>query len=175
MRIVVMLSFLVLAVASCDPTGSSAGGSAADEAVRQLLAGAAEINNKADAEAFAALFTKDAIVMPQGAPAIVGREAILAGERQGNSEFASEITINPVEVVIAGDWAFARTELKGTKTPLKGGKPVPVDAKELVIFRHRDAEGWKIARLIGNTNRHSFAWHSTEERPAEELDGGNGG
>lgn len=158
--VVVIGAFGCAGSESSDPTADA-------EAIRQLIDRAVQVNNQSDAEGFADLFTEDAVVMPQGAPAVQGRDAILAGERQGNAEFFSAVSITPVEVIIAGDWAFVRTGLTGTKTPVGGGEPIPVDAKELVILRRQDDGRWKIARLIGNTNRPSYAWHS----PGEAAEG----
>lgn len=133
-----------------------------EQAVRALIARAERLNNANDAEGFAALFSRDAIIMPQGARAIVGREAILTSERLRNEQFTSEMSITPEEVIVAGEWAFARTAVSGWKIPGAGGEPILLDAKEIVIFR-REGTSWRIARLIGNSNRQSFPWHASPE------------
>ena len=155
---------LLVVVASM--IGCAAGERAAsgedEQAVRALIACAEQLNNANDAEGFAALFSRDAIIMPQGTRAIVGREAILASERWRNKQFTSEMSITPEEVIVAGEWAFARTAVSGRKIPGAGGEPILVDAKEIVIFR-REGTSWRVFRLIGNTNGRSFAWHASPE------------
>lgn len=134
-----------------------------EEAIRVLFTQATEANNQEDADAWADLFTEDAVLMPQGGPVIQGREALLASEKTLNDQFDANITITPIEIVVTGDWAFARTEVKGSKTPAEGGEPSVVDAKELLILRRQPDQSWRIYRLIGNTNRPSVPWHAAQE------------
>ena len=66
--------------------------------------------------------------------------------------YAAAIAISPVEVVVLGDWAFARSRVSGSVTPRSGGDAIPVDLKELVLYRRQPDGGWKIARFISNPN-----------------------
>lgn len=50
-----------------------------------------------------------------------------------------------------GDWAFARTEVAGTVTLDGSGDVVPIDVKQIVLYR-REKGAWRIARMITNSN-----------------------
>jgi ketosteroid isomerase-like protein len=64
----------------------------------------------------------------------------------------SDIRIIPEEIVANGDWAFARSSVTGTATPLAGGSSIPVDVKQIAIYRLQADGQWRIARLITNSN-----------------------
>jgi ketosteroid isomerase-like protein len=58
-----------------------------------------------------ALFTEDCVRMPQGGPATVGRSALEAAYRRDFAEVwktRAKVRLNPEEVIIAGEYAFAR-------------------------------------------------------------------
>ena len=42
----------------------------------------------------------------------------------GFGPYAAAITIDATEIVVSGDWAFARSEVRGTVTPRTGGDTV---------------------------------------------------
>jgi ketosteroid isomerase-like protein len=64
----------------------------------------------------------------------------------------ADIHIEPVEIEVHGDWAFARSAVTGTVTLQDSREVVAVDVKQIVIYRKGDDGRWKIARLIGNSN-----------------------
>jgi len=81
------------------------------------------------------------------------RAELLEIARAGFTRWRTEIQLTPEEIVVEGDWAFARLRVAGNATPIEGGEPRPIDSKESVID-HRQADGgWKVARLIGNSDR----------------------
>jgi len=162
------LLFGVLALVACAPAAEEVVFEEPDieqddHAIRALLTQATEANNQEDADAWADLFTDDAVLMPQGGPAIQGRDALLASEKALNDQFDARITITPIEIVVTGEWAFARTEVKGSRTPAEGGEPSVVDAKELLILRRQRDRSWRVHRLIGNANTPSVPWHAARE------------
>ncbi len=91
--------------------------------------------------------------MLAGQPAITGREALVRLAQERFRQFTTTVEIKPEEIEMCGDWAFARTAVTGTFTPKDGSTPMELDLKEIAIYR-RQADGtWKVARLIGNSNR----------------------
>ena len=60
--------------------------------------------------------------------------------------------MEPLEIEVCGDWAFARNRVTGTVTLQRSREVVPVDVKQIVIYT-RGADGaWRIARMISNSN-----------------------
>lgn len=125
---------------------------AAEAAIRDLIARTEAANNAADTLAWVDLFEPGAVYMPPGAPAITTRAGLEEIAAAGFGPNAADISIEPEEIVVAGDWAFARNEVRGEVTSRADGTVYPVDVKQLVVY-HRQADGtWKIARFIGNAN-----------------------
>ncbi|MDX1547243.1 MAG: SgcJ/EcaC family oxidoreductase [Rhodothermales bacterium] len=148
-----LLLFALLAAACAVEEAPPAEDPAADEAaIRALIDRTAALNNAADTTGWVALFEDGAVYMPPGSPSVTTRAGLEEAAAAGFGSYATDIRIVPDEVVVAGDWAFARSHVTGTATPRAGGDAVPVDVKQLVIY-HRQADGaWKIARLITNSN-----------------------
>ena len=140
--------------AQASPGRSEARDTKADrEAIQALLQEASATHRAGDVERWAALFTNDVVLLPSNQPPISGREAVRRFGRELFEKFTSTAEIRPVEIQVCGDWAFARTAVSGTFTPKDGGAPIELDLKEIAIYR-RQADGkWKVARLIGNSNR----------------------
>jgi uncharacterized protein (TIGR02246 family) len=146
--IVVMLA-AVLGVGAC---GESADPEAADHAIREVIALTEAMNNTGDVEGWVALFEPSAVYMPPGQPAVTTVDGLREIARAGFMNWRSDIRIIPEEIVANGDWAFARSSVTGTATPLAGGSSIPVDVKQIAIYRLQADGQWRIARLITNSN-----------------------
>ena len=151
-RAAVFSSLALVAMASCSPPGPPAG--AGDEiAIRELIARTAAANNAADTLGWVDLLEIGAVYMPPGIPPVTTRSGLEEMAATGFGPYAAAITIDPTEIVVSGDWAFARSEVGGTVTSRAGGDPIPVNVKQLVVY-HRQASGeWKIARFMSNANQ----------------------
>ena len=121
-------------------------------AIRQVIAQTEAANNAGDVDAWLALFAPDAVYMAPGAPAVTTPEALRDVARTGFANRAA-IRIVAVEIVVTGDWAFARTTVTGNVTLRDSGKVIPVDNKQIVVYRRQPDGAWKIARMISNSNR----------------------
>lgn len=126
---------------------------AADEAViRDLIRQTAAVNNASDSLGWVALFEDGAVYMPPGHPEVTTRAGLREMAAAGFGPYAANVAITPSEIVISGDWAFARSQVTGTVTSRADGEVIEVDVKQLVVY-HRQPDGtWKIARLINNSN-----------------------
>lgn len=105
-----------------------------------------------DAQALAALFSEGAVLMPQNAPEIVGKDAIHA---LYESVFATHTIAGSgmmLEMQVAGEWAFFRSTYTLTALPKAGGKPMADRGKWLCIVQRQPDSSWKIARLIVNSD-----------------------
>jgi uncharacterized protein (TIGR02246 family) len=143
---------LVLTLVSCTPADPSAGVQDDEVAIRALIARTGAANNAADTLGWVDLFEPGAVYMPPGTAPVSTRAGLEEMAAAGFGPYAAAITIDPTEILVSGDWAFARSEVTGTVTPRTGGDPVPVNVKQLVVY-HRQPNGeWKISRFMSNSN-----------------------
>lgn len=121
-------------------------------AIEALIEETAAANNAGDVERWVALFHDDFVYMASGSPAVTTREELSEVARAGFRNDAS-IDIEPAEIQVFPDWAFARSEVSGRVEVAGTGEVVPVNVKQLVIYR-RDpgTDEWRIARMISNSN-----------------------
>lgn len=87
---------------------------------------------------------------PDLAP-VTGRDSLGALLQAVYEQIQPEITITPVDLTIAGDWAAEWGCLGGRILPRGGGDPIPNSGKYLVVYRWSEDEGWRITRDIYNT------------------------
>ena len=139
-------------VAACADAAVEADTTADDAAVRALIRQTARYNNEADTLGWVGLFEDGAVYMPPGTPEVATEAGLLEMAAAGFGGYETSIDIEPLEVVILGDWAFARSQVRGTATPRAGGDTSEVDVKQLVLYRRQPDGTWRIARMINNSN-----------------------
>jgi uncharacterized protein (TIGR02246 family) len=99
-----------------------------------------------DAEAVAAQYTVDALLLPQDSPPIAGRAAIAEAYRASLEEYAMRLEAVIEETEVAGDWAWVRGRFEHTSTRKADGTATTARGKYLVIAR-RDPDGvWRFHR-----------------------------
>ena len=108
--------------------------------------------NANDLETILSLYGSDPIIMPQHAPALVGRDAVRAGSRQVFSTIKLDIRFDVHEIEETGDWAWARTSSAGRTRILAAGIDVTEGNNELFVFR-REGGGWRIHRYLFSTSQ----------------------
>ena len=64
----------------------------------------------------------------------------------------TKMSITPLEIVIAGPWAYSRGTFTQDLTAKATGQTVHVDGKFLTIFRKQPSGAWKIYRDCFNSN-----------------------
>lgn len=105
-----------------------------------------------DADAAAALFTGDAVLMLAGMEAVTGRDAIrdALSASFGAVDFL-DIRWHILEVTVHGDMAY---EMGTTEMTYRvGGETVTVPGKYLVAWQRQPGGDWKIHRDISNGSR----------------------
>ena len=151
MRFRVIPMLLLTACAGGQPAASDT--EADKAAIRARLDSVTAAHNAADAEAWANTATEDAVLMVDGGPSISGRAALLEwikGFYAANK--VSDMKAEPVEIEIAGDWAYSRDHFSATLTPTAGGTPLRMDGKEIAIWRRQPDGAWRASRVIFNSN-----------------------
>lgn len=123
-----------------------------EAAIRALIEETRLANNAGDVERWVALFHDDFAYMAPGAPAVTTHEELIEVAEAGFRNRAS-IEIEPVEIHVSSDRAFARTKVSGSVEVARTGEVVPVDVKQLIIYRPDPASGeWRIFRMMSNSN-----------------------
>lgn len=123
-----------------------------EDAIRALIRATQAANNAGDAAAWVALFEDSAVYMPPMARDVTTKTGLREVAESGFNTWSSDIRLTPAEVVVAGDWAFARMRVTGTSRRKDGSDSVAVDMKEIVIYRRQADGSWRISRFIANTN-----------------------
>jgi len=146
------LVFAVLFAVGCNQSPDQGGIDADEAAIRDLIRRSELVNNSADTLGWVALFEPGAVYMPPGSPAATTEAELRAMAEAGFGGYQTDIHTEPLEIVILGDWSFARSAVTGIATSRTSGDAFPVDVKQLVVY-HRQPDGsWKIARLMNNGN-----------------------
>ncbi len=97
-------------------------------------------------------FASDFVYMAPGLPAVTHRQELMDVARAGFRNQAS-VRIEPVEIRVCGDWAFARANVTGSVKLHTTGEVIAVDVKELIVLARSGDGAWQIARLMNNANK----------------------
>ena len=123
------------------------------QAIQQLAADWRSGWLAGDVDALVSLYADEPVLMPQGQPAVTGKEAI----RRLYQAVLNQVTIQSegalMEVEASGDWGYFWSTYKLTATPKAGGPPIESEGKSLFIVKRQRGGAWKIARLIDNSSR----------------------
>jgi uncharacterized protein (TIGR02246 family) len=124
---------------------------AADEAaIRDLWQAYQTSRVEGDADTWLGLWHPEGIQMPPGVPAR-GFDAVEEGVRASFAPgVVDSMEIDPQEIQVLGDWAYARGVYTSARTV--DGEEVEVDGKFMTILRRQDDGSWRIYRDIFNSN-----------------------
>ena len=93
---------------------------------------------------------EDYEVWANGAPPLRGVDAAIEAMRGALARYHVEQGFEPLETVIAGDWAFERGIERMTVTPLGGGAPQTIEQRAFLILRRGADRQWQYARGMTN-------------------------
>ncbi len=130
--------------------------SAADEAaIRQIWLNYASFVQNGDATGWLAQYDAEGIQLRPDAPARSKQEldAQVPGAFKARFDAnETRMSINPLEIVINGPWAYSRGTYNQDLTARTTGKAIHVDGKFLTIFKKQPDGSWKIFRDWFNSN-----------------------
>jgi ketosteroid isomerase-like protein len=107
-----------------------------------------------DVEGMARAYAPDAVIMPPGAPEVVGGDAIRAWFQGAVDRFRfEEYRVTTSELVTHGDWALRRGGMFWRLMPKTGGEPTVLDTKFLQLWQRQSDDSWRIFRGIWNDNK----------------------
>jgi ketosteroid isomerase-like protein len=123
-----------------------------NQEITSLLKAYEKALNTSDAKAALALYGSEPIVMPQNAPASIGREAVQATYQHFFELLKLNVVFTIHEIVaMGGDLAYGRTTSAGQQEILAGHKVSKEANNELFIFRQEQGH-WKIHRYLFATS-----------------------
>jgi ketosteroid isomerase-like protein len=140
---------LAAACYGCSPCGEPTRTSPDDMvAVARLMVTLDRVMSEEDLETFAALVAEDAVYMLPTTAAIVGQRAIIDHYRQLFDRSDIEITHEPLEIDVAGDFIIHRGNALGTRTLRPAGSPVPFSDKYLFVIKRQPDGSLLVWRAI---------------------------
>lgn len=153
LTVLVFSALLPLSALAAQPPSNDV----AAAAIHQQLNRYEQALNSSDVDRVMALYTEDAVFMPQNSLPAVGRDAVQAAYRHVFSTIRLNIRFAIDEVrPLSNDWAFARTRSNGTVKVLGSDQPAGAEASQELFLLHHEPEGqWRIARYIFSTTNPS--------------------
>lgn len=123
-------------------------------AIRKVLATYEAALNASNTDAVMPLYSDDGVFMPPYSQSAVGAPAVRQAYVAVFKAITLSVKFHVVEVVVmAPDWAFARTNSAGTTTDHASGARSVEGNQELFIFKKSSDGTWKIARYsFSSTN-----------------------
>ncbi len=118
-------------------------------AIEKLLFAYRDALNASDVNKVHPLYTNDGVFMPSNAPSAIGQEQVKAAYEYVFSQIQLNIEFYIDEIVVNGDYAFARTTSKGTTLIHANKQTVPEENRELFVLQKTSGQ-WKIARYMFN-------------------------
>jgi len=122
------------------------------DAVNALLEQVVKAFNAGDVDAFMDCFADDAVWMLPNQPAITGKEAARIWYQDVFERTAFDVTPYTEDLMVAGEWAYARRSYKGEVVRKATGERISRGSKRISIL-HRQTNGtWRIAHDIWNSD-----------------------
>lgn len=118
-------------------------------AIENLLFSYRDALNASDVEKVISLYANDGVFMPSGAPSAVGQQQVKSSYEFVFKTIQLNIEFFIDEIVIHGDFAFARTTSRGTTLIHASKQTVAEENRELFVLQ-KTADQWKIGRYMFN-------------------------
>lgn len=109
--------------------------------------------DRSDTEALLSLYTNDPVLIPQGQPEVIGKDAIRSLYSSLFAEFAVKGNGRVVKVEASGNLGYFWSSYTLTATPKAGGDQIKGEGRSVFIVKRQEDNSWKIALLIDNCDR----------------------
>ncbi|HSB65808.1 MAG TPA: DUF4440 domain-containing protein [Anaerolineales bacterium] len=110
-----------------------------------------------NAGALLALYADIPTLMPQGQPAITGKDAIRRLYQSVFKDYIIKGQGEVVEVGSSGRLGYFWSSYSLTATPKAGGDQITSRGKSLFIVKRQDDHSWKIALLMDNSDEEAHS------------------
>jgi uncharacterized protein (TIGR02246 family) len=107
--------------------------------------------NDGDPDGFVAVVADDAVWLPVGQPAIVGKEAIRDWLSAPFEAFIYDYSVTNIQVRLAGMWAVEYARFKTRAEKRVGGEAPTHEGIYTILWRYTEPAGWLIDRYIDHT------------------------
>lgn len=118
-------------------------------AIEKLLFSYRDALNASDVNKVLPLYSNDGIFMPSNGPSAIGQEQVKKSYEFVFKNIQLKIEFFIDEIIVNGDYAFARTTSKGTTLIHANGQTVPEENRELFVLQKINGQ-WKISRYMFN-------------------------
>ncbi len=146
-RILSLASVLVVAACTQQPAPDTGADAAAIRAwVDQFVVAW----NEADDATLGPMIAEDAVLMQPDGPPLQGRAAILATMAEGYDIAMIQQSATTDEVVVIGDYAYARGTWNLNPTPAAGPDVQPANGKWSTLFERGAGGAWQVSRWMWN-------------------------
>jgi uncharacterized protein (TIGR02246 family) len=105
-----------------------------------------------DVEALLSLYADNPILLPQGQPAIIGKDEIRLLYQSVFKDHIIQGKGEVVEVESSGNLGYFWSSYSLTATPKASGDQITSKGKSLFIVKRQDDNSWKIALLMDNSD-----------------------
>jgi len=143
MKRTILLIAAIISVSACQTNSSD------NQEIKNLLFTYRDALNASDVGKVLSLYTEGGIFMPSGAPTSTGTEQIKGAYEFVFSNIKLSIEFYIDEIIVNGEYAFARTTSKGTTLIHATGETVPEENRELFVLQKENGS-WKIDRYMFN-------------------------
>ena len=123
-----------------------------NSAIEKLILSYQDALNASDASMVIELYTKNSVLMPNGAPTVEGAGQIKGFYQYVFDNFSYTLQFSIIEIKVSGNYAFARSTSKGSFIIKAKGQTIPDENRELFVFEKEDGK-WKIARYMFNKSK----------------------
>lgn len=148
MKNLLIIALIVLSISSQGQSQNSK--SATDkQLIEKLIYEYGDAIKSASVEKVLSVFTKDGVLMPQGAPTATGQEQLKGTYEYVFGALKLDLKFTILEVIIDKEYAIVRSESAGTTTVLANNQTGPDAYRELFVVKKENGT-WKIARYMYN-------------------------
>jgi uncharacterized protein (TIGR02246 family) len=121
------------------------------EAIKVLVDHFFAAHETRDLDALIAVFSDDAIFMPDDAD-IIDKEAARERFAPSFENFSFKVDPSVDEIEVSGDWGFARCSYLINATPKAEGEAILYDGKFVFILKRQPDNAWRSSHFIWNSN-----------------------
>jgi len=121
-------------------------------AIEKLIFSYQDALNASDASMVIELYTKDSVLMANNTPTAEGAGEVKDFYRYVFDNFSYTLQFSIIEIVVSGNYAFARSTSKGSFIIKAKGQTIPDENRELFVLENVDGK-WKISRYMFNKTK----------------------
>ena len=124
-------------------------------AIKEMLNQYAVASNAGDIDLWISLWADDGVLMPQSAPAVIGKEQIREAMKLLFDQWTLDVATTSIEdAKVYGDLGLTHYKFTLDMTPKAGGETIHVvrDGKALTLYERQSDGSWKIVYDCFNSN-----------------------